>query len=187
MIEDGYECSINSLDAWLQEQAASASPSEVYTSNCGGATGLPIAQENFHSCMIGWSRLVNDQRVLQLDGKIRLLLFDFRSRVRYDSPYDALNAEWKAIESWMDERIKDAPAEVDGVYFSSDDFWWYDTNGGMLRTAYGAAGIAVGAAAAVVLFSSRSFVISVFCLVTIFFILASVTAIIVGLGWDLGL
>jgi hypothetical protein len=186
-ISEDYECPINAFDNWLQEQSASTSPSEAYLSNCDGATSLPMNSASFHSCMIAWSQLVVDQRVLQLDGKVRLLTFTFRSEVRSDSPYDLLDDTWNAVESWMNIRRKDGPEEVDGAYFSSDHFWWYDVNGAMLRTAYTAAGIALGAAAAVVLFSSRSFTICLFSVLTIAFILTSVTAILYAAGWTLGL
>lgn len=56
----------------------------------------------------------------------------------------------------------------------------------MLKTAYGAAGIALAAAAVVMLFSSRSFEITLFALVTIGFILLSVTSALVASGWSLG-
>lgn len=82
------------------------------------------------------------------------------------------------------QKIQSAPLSYHVLtFFSVTD----DTNGSMLRTAYGAAGIALGAAAIVVLLSTRSFVISLFSILTIGFILTSVTAILVGIGWTLGL
>ena len=63
---------------------------------------------------------------------------------------------------------------------------WYDTNGQMLSTAYGGAGIALGAAAVVVLLSSRSFLLTIYSLLTIVYILAATTAMLVASGWTLG-
>jgi 5-methyltetrahydrofolate--homocysteine methyltransferase len=48
------------------------------------------------------------------------------------------------------------------------------------------AGIAMGAAAAVILFSSRSFILTLFATVSVGFVLTSVTAVLVGMGWTLG-
>jgi hypothetical protein len=62
----------------------------------------------------------------------------------------------------------------------------YDTNGQMLSTAYSAAGIALAGAAAVILFSSRSFTLTIFSTLTIGYVLTSVTATLVALGWTLG-
>lgn len=56
----------------------------------------------------------------------------------------------------------------------------------MLKTAYSSAAIALGAASAVVLFSSRSFVLTIFSTMTIGYVLCSVTATLVSLGWTLG-
>ena len=56
----------------------------------------------------------------------------------------------------------------------------------MLKTAYSSAAIALGAASAVVLFSSRSFILTLFSTLTIGYVLCSVTATLVSLGWTLG-
>jgi predicted RND superfamily exporter protein len=97
-----------------------------------------------------------------------------------------LDDEWQLIETWMKEQTHQAPSGVNRGYFSSFDFWWYDTNGQMLQTAYSAAGIALGCAAAVILFSSRSLLLTVFSTLTIGYVLTSVTATLVALGWTLG-
>jgi len=184
---EDYACSINAFDAWLQEQSASASPSDAYLSNCAGASQLPIPQKNFDSCFIAWSKLVEETYIFQKDGKVKILVNRFQSRVRYDSPFAELDREWHVIESWMSDQVSVAPAGVSGMYFSSDDFWWMDTNQNMLNTAYGAAAIAIAAAAVVLLSSSRSVVLTFFAIFTIGFILTSVTAMLVAAGWTLGL
>jgi predicted RND superfamily exporter protein len=114
------------------------------------------------------------------------MFLPFTSRVRYDDHYDTLDDEWKLIETWMQDQTRQAPSGVNRGYFSSSDFWWYDTNGQMLQTAYSAAGIALGCAAVVILFSSRSFVLTVFSTLTIGYVLTSVTATLVAMGWTLG-
>jgi len=188
-VEDDFECSINKFDAWLLEQSSALLPSEAYTSNCNGATGVPVSQESFDACIIAWSQLdeVMDTWVLQRNGVVEVILFPYQSRVRYDSKYGDLDAEWHLVEDWMDGQRDIAPAGVKNMYSSSEDYWWYDTNGAMLQTAYGAAGIALAAAAIVMLISSRSFEITFFALITIGFILLSVTTMLIASGWTLGL
>ena len=56
----------------------------------------------------------------------------------------------------------------------------------MLQTAFTSAAIAMGAAAGIILFSSRSFVLTIFATVTVGYVLTSVTAILVAMGWTLG-
>ena len=56
----------------------------------------------------------------------------------------------------------------------------------MLNTAYVAAAIAIGTGALVILLSSRSIVLTIFSAFTIGYVLASVTATLVALGWTLG-
>ena len=56
----------------------------------------------------------------------------------------------------------------------------------MLETAYTSAAIAMGAAASVILFSSRSFMLTLFATITVGYVLTSVTAMLVAAGWTLG-
>ena len=145
-----------------------------------------MPSENFDACIVAWSQEVQETSVLSYKGKLQILFFPFTSRVRYDDHYDVLDDEWHLIEKWIQSHNKFAPDGVKRGYFSSFDFWWYDTNGQMLKTAYQAAGIALACAAAVILFSSRSFLLTLFSTLTIGYVLTSVTATLVALGWTLG-
>jgi predicted RND superfamily exporter protein len=73
------------------------------------------------------------------------------------------------------------------VYFSSEDFWWYDTNKQILQSTYSSAAIAMGGAFVVILIASRSLEITILAVIALLFVLLSVTAILVGIGWTLGL
>jgi 5-methyltetrahydrofolate--homocysteine methyltransferase len=86
----------------------------------------------------------------------------------------------------MKEKQSQAPEEVSNAFHSSADFWWYDTNQAMFATAYGSAAIALAAAAAIILLSSRSFVMTLFCVTSIGYVLVSVTSMMVAAGWSLG-
>jgi hypothetical protein len=118
-----YVCPINAFDSWLKNQSASKSPSGAYLSSCVGASELPMPPESFDPCMIAWSQVANETLVLQRAGKVKILVNRFQSRVRYDSPFDDLNNEWNAIESWMTNQTVFAPPGVNGMFFSSEDFW----------------------------------------------------------------
>jgi len=186
-IEDNFQCSFNKFDAWLREQSASANSTDAYTANCSGATRIPVPPDSFDACIIAWSQLAEDSWVLQRGGTVEIILFPYQSRVRYDSKYDILDDEWHMVETWMSVQSNTTVDGVKEMYSSSEDFWWFDTNGSILQTAYGSAGIALGAAAIVMLISSRSFEITFFALFTIGFILLSVTTLLVASGWTLGL
>ena len=77
------------------------------------------------------------------------------------------------LKNGRTKQKKEAPVGVNKFYFSSHDFWWYDTNGQMLNTAYGAAAIALGAAGAIIFFSTKSFTLTIFALTTIGYVLTS--------------
>lgn len=183
---DDYMCAFNTFASWLEDQSQSATPDDIYTENCGGATGIPVPQENFHSCIIEWSKQAKETSILSDDGRVRVIFFSFVGRVRWDSPFDTLKNEWNLIEDWMNAAAETAPDSVNKFFFSSMEFWWYDTNGQMLNTAYGAASIALAAAATVIFLSSRSFVLTLFATITIGYVLCSVTSTLVALGWTLG-
>lgn len=118
-------CPINVFDMWLQDQAASAAPDDIYVEYCGGATALPVAPSDFDECIYEWGQQTGDLTVLARNRKVEIMFVPFGSRVRYDSPYDTLDAEWKEIEQWMgEEDARGAPNECANGYHTSDDFWW---------------------------------------------------------------
>jgi hypothetical protein len=190
-IENNYTCPLTRFDRWLEIQSSSTDdPHPVYTEHCNGATGIPMAAADWDACVIHWSQQEGQEEmtILSRKDKVAIIFFPFSSRVRYDDHYDILDEEWNLIEDWVKRQYQtqNAPRGVRNGYFSSDDFWWYDTNGQMLQTAYSAAGIALGCSAAVILFSSHSLVLTVFCTLTIGYVLVSVTATLVAMGWTLG-
>ena len=126
--ESNYTCPMQAFDLWLQQQSESSDPADIYTENCNFASGIPVAQKDFHSCIIAWTRQVGETSILSRNGEVRIVFVPFASRVRYDNQYDQLDAEWKLIEKWMDGQNALAPSGVNAAYFTSFDFWWYDVS-----------------------------------------------------------
>mmetsp|Transcript_7523 Transcript_7523/g.15390 ORF Transcript_7523/g.15390 Transcript_7523/m.15390 type:complete len:1133 (-) Transcript_7523:134-3532(-) len=183
VVDEGYLCPMNAFDEWLQKQSSNTT-STAYSTHCDGATSLPMSEDKLDLCMYNWGQEVREYRVLARQDKITTMYFSFNSRVRYDSPFEDLEDEWNLLEKWM--KSQDAPEGADHAFFTSEDFWWYDTNGAMLDTAFQSAGIAMAAAAAVILFSSRSLILTIFATVTVGYVLTSVMAMLVAVGWTLG-
>lgn len=185
-VDSTFVCPMTRFDDWLAEQSTSSSPDEGYTEFCSGATGVPVPEDNFDACISSWAALVAETSILSKNGVVTIMLIPFTSRVRFDFPFEDMDDEWHLIEDWINQENEEAPDGVQNVYFSSADFWWYDTNGSMLATAYSSAAITLGASAVVILFSSRSLVLTLFATITIGYILTSVTAMLVAFGWTLG-
>jgi len=187
-IAQDFVCPMNELDQWLQDNANNNgnSNNDAYAESCEGATGLPLPEENFHACAAAWSIDTGSTTMLQRNGTtIEAIFFYYTGRVRVDSPYAELKDEWNLVEDYL--RGTDAPdPSVSGVFAASIDFWWFDTNGSMLRSAYQSAGIALAFSGFVVLLSSRSFILTLFALITIAYVLVSTTAMLVATGWTLG-
>jgi len=187
LTEPEFECPMNRFDRWLLDQHTSSNPDEAYRENCEQASGLPLSPSVFNRCLVAWTKQEQETSILSQNGVVKIIFLPFSSRVRYDSPNAELEVEWNLIEGWMQNESNDlAPTEVSGLYFSSEDFWWYDTNTQMFNTAMGSAAIALAAAAAIILLSSRSIVMTIFSVVSVGYVLTSVTATMVAIGWTLG-
>jgi hypothetical protein len=185
-INAAFSCPLQKFDMWLKEQSNVTLPDDIYVEHCSGATGIPVVQEQFHPCIVSWTREVGERAILSRNDKVKIIFFPFMSRVRFDDQYNELDDEWNLIEKWINKENSQAPSGVSRVFFSSQTFWWYDTNGQMLSTAISSATIALVVAAVVLLLFSRSFVLTIFATLTILYVLLSVTAMLVGIGWTLG-
>jgi len=171
--------STQQFNAWLNDQSTSETPTEAYTQNCNGASAVPVPSDVFDPCMIAWSKLTNSRSVLSKQGSVKIMDIRAKSKVVYDSPFDELEAEWELYEAWMENERSVAPKGVNKMFNSDFAYWWYDTNLKMLRTAYGAAAIALSCAAVVVFVSSRSFVLTFFAAISIAYVLVATTACLV--------
>ena len=184
-IDESFVCPIDTFNQWLQDQSNSTTPDLAYVESCDGATELPMSSEAFNGCLTGYAQTALNTYILEYQGQVRIIWFPYQSRVRFDSPYDDLDNEWNAIEKWMKEQ--NAPEGVNKMYSSSEDFWWYDTNGNMLSTAFQSAGISLATCAVVVFISMRSISLMFYSMGTVMYILVVVTAVLRAVGWTLGL
>lgn len=183
-VSSDYTCPITKFDQWLHLQAVADLPDVSYQENCDGAALLPMDSSRFDSCISAWAVQEKETSVLSRRGKVEVIYIEFKSRVRRGDPHNRLDKEWHAIEAYM--RALETPTGARNGFFTSKDFWWYDTTSQMLRTAFFSAGIAMAAAPIAILVSSKSILLTVFATVSIAYVLSSVIATLVGLGWTLG-
>jgi len=179
---ENYVCPMNKLDKWLKDQTLAVEPDPVFTSVCGSPNGIPVASDKFHDCVTAWSLRTEEFGILSRDGIVKYIMISFRNKAIFTDPYDVLQEELDAISEYVTAINEDAPEGVNKSYFTGLTFHWHDTNGSIFKTAVGAAGISLAASAAIILFSSHSVVLTIFSTVTIFFVLVSVTAMLVALG-----
>jgi len=182
---DDYQCPINEFNSWLQSQS-NFTTSVEYTKNCDGATSIPLPENIFEKCIISWGKLNRETNILDDQGTIKTMVIKTSSIAKYNSPYNILDNEWNKFQNWFEDERSVAPAGVNSMFFTSSDFHWYDTNGKILQTAFGAAGIAIGFSTLVVLIASRSFILTLFSSISILYVLVATTATLVALGWTLG-
>lgn len=135
-VDGNFTCPLTKFDDWLAAESVSGTPDTIYTDLCNGASGLPFeSSEDWHACVSAWAQTEEETFILSRSNQVKIIFFPFTSRVRYDDHYSALDDEWNLIEDWVDAQNKKAPKGVQQGYFTSYDFWWYDTNGQMLQTA----------------------------------------------------
>lgn len=181
-----YECAINTFDAWIGEQSTSMVPETVYTENCNGASAVPLPDSDFDKCIIAWSQEFSNRDILHKNGIVKIIVVDAVSSIDFASSIPEIDEEFNKYQAFLIAQKKDAPAGAKGFIHASSMWWWFDTNQQMLSTAIGAAGIAIAFSAVVVLFSSRSLLLTLFSGVCIIYVLAAATATLVGMGWELG-
>lgn len=187
-LPDNDICPINKFDSWLQTQSQLPVEQQdgTYVDHCSGATGLPMNSDAFHPCLSVWAHQVNEKDILSWDNSVKIMMFPFKSRVRFNSPSALLGEEWRLIESWMKKSNDGAPTEASNAYFSSSDWWFYDTNKNVYDAATTSGAIAIGVAALVILVSSRSLMMTLFSAISVAFVLVSVAALMSALNWSLG-
>jgi len=199
LISENFACPFNTFNEWLvtvssnnntttEDNLLSIDSADfvLYDEQCNGATGLPMPQKDFNSCITAWAVEKSEQSLLLRNGAIEGIFFFFQGRVRFDSPFQIQSDEWELIEGWLDNEKERAPEGVKKMFQTSIDFWWFDTNGSMLRSAYASAGIAMAVSGVIIFVSSRSFILTLFALLTIAYVLVSTTAMLVASGWTLG-
>jgi len=182
-------CSMNEFDEWLQVQATMLpmNQSTIYIEHCKNATGIPIQSESFHACISGWAEEKWDRNILSWNGIVKVISVSFRSQVRFNSPSAMLKSEWHRIEDWLHRKqVTEAPKEVSQAFFSSMDFWWWDTTESVYQTAFISAAIAIAVSALVILVTSRSLSMTLFSAISVVYVLVSVTAVMKAAGWTLG-
>ena len=187
---DEEGCAVDRFDGWLRNQSALPvnETNQIYFDYCNNADGLPMAENDFDACIYHWSQEYREYDVLARNGKVTIIFARFNGRIRFDTKFDITKNEWNLIERWFqNEKLNEAPPGIGGMYFTSEDFWYFDTNASMISSSYVSAAIAVAVGAAVILFSSHSFVLTLFAGIAITYVLVSVVAGMVALGWSLGL
>eukprot|EP01083_Nonionella_stella_P251888 868563_1 len=113
------ECAINKFETWLREQSSLDAPSVTYSENCDGAKTLPVQQNNFHSCIIAWSKETDNISVLQEDGKVRVLMITAEVALSYSSSLDEIAAVWNRFEDFFKDQIAVAPKGVNKFFNAS--------------------------------------------------------------------
>lgn len=183
--EIDFSCPLKAVNEWLKSTSRTEEEESIAAA-CGDATGVPIPQDDFHSCVSAWAKYTDEQLFFFRQEKLVAILLPFRIRVTPNDSYETLRDEFLLMEDWMKEKLSTANAGVEKAFGISTNFWFYDTHEAMLGTARQSAVIALAASAVVILFASRSLVLTCFSTLCILFVLASVTAIMVAMNWTLG-
>jgi 5-methyltetrahydrofolate--homocysteine methyltransferase len=185
---EDFKCSINAFDSWLSEQYLLPTGSQDidYITSCDNARSLPMQEESFHPCFIAWSIGTSDSSVLSWNSKVRTLIINLGTRVKFDTPLGETRLEWEKFEEFQKHELTlRSPSDLN-FFQTSAIWWWNDTFQMMQSTGLSSLYIAISASAIIILLSSRSPFLAFASAISICFILATSTATLVVLGWELG-
>jgi hypothetical protein len=108
-------CPMQLLDTWLAEQSASNASSVAY-STCGGASAVPVPQNNFDVCVIGFAQEQKNEDIYYRNGKVNIMRLVYRHiGVAYDSAFAVTDQGWNNLTSFVHKQNSDAPAGVNKV------------------------------------------------------------------------
>ena len=110
------ECAINEFETWLWAQSSLDAPSVAYSENCDGVKTLPVPENNFHPCIIAWSKETDNISVLQEDGKVRVLMITAAVALNFSSSLDEIAAVWNRFEDFFKDQIAVAPKGVNNFF-----------------------------------------------------------------------
>eukprot|EP00546_Thalassionema_frauenfeldii_P001802 CAMPEP_0178935532 /NCGR_PEP_ID=MMETSP0786-20121207/24609_1 /TAXON_ID=186022 /ORGANISM="Thalassionema frauenfeldii, Strain CCMP 1798" /LENGTH=1026 /DNA_ID=CAMNT_0020613713 /DNA_START=1680 /DNA_END=4760 /DNA_ORIENTATION=- len=184
-ILDNYVCPMNQFDKWLRTQSLN-STSLAFNEHCDNAQGIPMAVKNFHSCFSSWAAEESVSSVISRNGVLTIMYIPYTQNIFLYSSYAALNTQWHLTEKWLTTENENAPPGINKFYFSSFEYWWYDTNGKLLETAFVAAGITLCISGIVVLVYFRSLALTLYSVASIAYVLITTTALLIAWGWTLG-
>lgn len=182
-----YTCLMSGFDTWLRDQSRANDTTDEYTANCGGASSVPVPADIFDSCLMAYTDIEGSSDVIFDGGSVQVISIKARSNTTSFSPIEDQGKEWISLESWSEIARSNAPRGGDNFFFSSADFWVFDTIDSLRASAYKSALIATVCALAMILLTARSLTLSVFSAISVSYVLVASTACVVGLGWTMGM
>lgn len=184
----GHECPISGFDRWLRKQKSFSDDDqdEIFRSVCNSSAMIPMDKDLFHPCVAAWARKSREGNAVLRNDEVLILSFPFRAQYGYTDSFHELAKEFWDIEHWIKDKLRSAPQGVNKAFFTGNDYWYMDTHQAMTSTAYSSAATALIATTLVILISSRSFLLTFFSVLSMFYILAATIATMVLCGWTLG-
>lgn len=177
---EGYRCPMQDFDKWLKESADNE--------ECGEGASVPVRPDLFDSCINAYREDTGNSGILlHENGSVAVITLDGYSNTTQFSQFGDQKQEWQQYETWyMNERL-DAPEGTGNFFYSSLDFWVYDTLRNSMSSALASALIALCCASIMVLMTSLSFTICIFTAISIGYVIVASTACLVLLDWTLGM
>ena len=182
-------CLMQEFNDWLMQEAQGLEfTTEAYNHSCQGATSIPVPPDTFDSCLIAFHNISGSSTYMHAeDGNVRILAIPAKTETSFKaSLLSDQGREWHAIETWSDKERLNAPQGANRFYFSSLNFWVYDTLSNMRASARTSIGIATACVAAMILVTSCSLTLSVFAVVSVLYVFVASIAMVSLFGWKLG-
>ena len=186
-------CWFEYFENWLGSASGSA-----FTTACGGASAIPVAQADFYNCAKYYAdqnpsaqmmfRPLSNAFYTASNGQTRMKIMSvqFGTDVLWTAPTEDLEKVWQTWENYFVAKMATAPAGLKNGFQTSDAWAWMDTVAQMRDGAYIAAGTTLAIAAVTTMVSTQNVIITLYSLLCILTILVVTVAGVVSMGWNLG-
>ena len=166
-------------------------------SECCGYNSAPIPSEVFKKCFYRLGPIIAIKHPKETllgvayfnieTHQLAVYRLDFTTKDNWSGNFEVMDSLYKDLQSWMDNQLSNAPASLkDGwmaAYF--DAFELYDLQRALAFGTYSAIAVSMAAAFTVMLITSRSVLITVYAIISIFLTISATSGTLVLLGWEL--
>ncbi len=166
---------------------------------CCGHNSTPIPAEVFTKCFYNLSPVIarNHSKASLLGvsyfdietHELKVYRLDFTTKDNWSGNFAYMESLYNRLQDWMSAQLSSAPSSLKHGWLAAyyDAFEFYDLQRALASGTYSAIGVSMAAAFIVMLITSRSVLITVYAIFTIFLTISVTFGSLVLLGWELNI
>lgn len=128
-----------------------------------------------------------DQKIGFVGGRLRFFVLTYQSTLKGFSPYETKEPVFELLYAFFDAKRQEAPSGVQSFFQTSFDLVWSQSEIAIVNGMYLGLAISLSLAYAVLIGATRNLALSLFAIVSIVSIVATVLGTAYLVGWSLGI